>query len=290
MMYLQSFSARLAVMIISLIMLTAVLCSALTVTPLKAEQPLIIFAAASLKNALDEISKRWQAEGGTKINISYAGSSRLARQILAGAPADIFISANQQWMDLLEKNGSLIRNSRIPLLTNRLVLISHQPLANPLPLTPGPDFKARLKGRKIAMAMVRAVPAGIYGKAALTSLGLWQTTRPHVIETENVRAALALVMSGEVAFGIVYKTDATTSNAPIAAKIPPASHPEIIYPAAQIRHQPETSESGMSHARKFLAYLQGPASAAIFTRHGFGVMPPPAPPELPGAKEAKADD
>ena len=164
----------------------------------------LVFAAASLKEALEEIAARWHAETGHEAVISLAGSSALARQIEAGAPADLFISANGAWIDLLEARDMVRPGSRRDLLTNQLVLIEHGADAAPLELDEPGVLDARLGEARLATALVDAVPAGIYAKAALQALGWWESAAPRLAQADNVRAALALVATGETPLGIVY--------------------------------------------------------------------------------------
>ena len=212
-----------------------VLAAALSLTatgPLAAEE-VVVFAAASLKTALDRVAADWEAETGHTVTISYAGTGQLAQQILQGAPADIFLSAAETWMDEVEKAGLVLDGLRRDLLGNRLVLVAHGKGAAPVVIGPGFDLAARLGDGKLAMALVEAVPAGQYGKAALTSLGLWEAIAPSVAQSDNVRAALALVAAGEAPYGIVYATDAAAEdNVSIAGTFPAGSHPPIRYPAA----------------------------------------------------------
>ncbi|NDV98347.1 molybdate ABC transporter substrate-binding protein [Salipiger sp. PrR002] len=228
-----------------------------------------VFAAASLKNAMDEIKAAYEAGSDDKITVSLAGSSALARQIQQGAPADIFISANEPWMDTLEAEGLLEPGTRSDLLRNSIVLIAHGNDAAPVEIDPGLDLQALLEGGRLAMALVDAVPAGIYGKAALESLGLWQQTAPDVAQADNVRAALALVSTGEAPLGIVYATDAAADdNVSVIGTFPEDSHPPIIYPVADIATRDTPAESA------FLDYLHGPEARAAFERQGFVVAGP----------------
>ena len=226
-----------------------------------------VFAAASLKNALEEVAHGFERETGHTVRISLAGSSALARQIELGAPADLFISANEAWMDRLQERGRIAATTRSDLLANRLVLIAHGADAAPVALTPGADLAGRLGNGRLAMALVDAVPAGIYGKAALTRLGLWEGLAPHVAQADNVRAALALVALGEAPLGIVYATDAQAEpRVSIVAAFPEDSHPPIRYPVAIVtgHERPETLA--------FLDHLHGPTAAAIFAAQGFTVL------------------
>lgn len=226
-----------------------------------------VFAAASLKNALDEVAEGFAETGGGLVVISYAASSALARQIQQGAPVDVFISASPQWMDLLERDGLIAPGSRFDLLGNRLTLIAHGgPSQSPLAIAPGMDLAGLLGGDRLAMALVDAAPAGIYGKAALQSLGVWDAVAPKVAQTDNVRAALALVVRGEAPFGIVYATDAAAAQGvAVLGEFPAETHPPIVYPAAQIAARGRGGDA-------FLAYLRDPAAHAVFKRHGFAVV------------------
>jgi len=220
-----------------------------------------VFAAASLKTALDEALRTFEAQTGIEADVSYAGSSVLARQIALGAPADLFISANVAWMDQLDQQGLIAPQTRQHLLGNRLVVVAHGQDAAPLPTLEG--LHARLSGGKLAMALIEAVPAGIYGKAALERAGLWADLAPDVAQTDNVRAALALVATGAAPLGIVYATDARAeTRVSTVHKITPALYPPITYPIALI-------DGAGAQARTLLSYLGGPDAAAIFDAHGF---------------------
>lgn len=227
----------------------------------------LVFAAASLKNAMDDVAAHWSGATGHEATISYAGSAALARQIEQGAPADVFISANEEWMDALEADGLVEAGTRVNLLGNSLVVIAHGHLTGPIPLAPRFDLAGWLGDRKLAMALVDAVPAGLYGKAALQNLGVWEAVRPKVAQTDNVRAALALVATGEAPFGIVYATDASAeTRVGIVGAFPEDSHPPIVYPAAAIagRDNPLASD--------FLAFLRSDTARAAFERQGFRVL------------------
>ncbi|MGR3803296.1 molybdate ABC transporter substrate-binding protein [Marinibacterium profundimaris] len=236
--------------------LLAMAAAALLALPAAAET-VTVFAAASLKTALDEIAAGYSARMGDDVTVSFAGSSALARQIQAGAPADVFISANTDWMDRLEAEGRIAAGTRSDLLGNSIVLIAH----GEVPATD--DIAAALAQGRIAMALVEAVPAGIYGKAALTHMGLWDRVQTRVIQADNVRAALAFVALGEAPRGIVYATDAAVEpRVSVLATFPPDSHPPIVYPAAL------TADAG-PEAAAFLDYLKGPEARAVFDRLGF---------------------
>lgn len=235
-----------------------------------AADEIVVFAAASLKNALDDISADWTKASGNKVRISYGGSSNLAKQIQQGAPADVFISANVEWMDTLQKDNLVDAASRRILLRNRIVLIANGRSADKIEIKNGFDLAGLLKDGKLAMAMVDSVPAGIYGKAALTSLGVWDAVSPKVAQSDNVRAALALVARGEAPFGIVYATDAAASdNVTVVGTFPEQTHPPIIYPAAVVAES-KTKPAATS----FLDFLVTKDAKQIFEREGFSVIEP----------------
>jgi len=226
-----------------------------------------VFAASSMTNAMAEIEQGFETETGHDLSVSLAGSSALARQIQQGAPADVFISANPGWMDALEADGLLAPDTRFDLLGNRIVLIAHDSPAQPVKITPDLDLASLLAGGKLAMASVDAVPAGIYGKAALEHLDLWNSVAPQVVQTKNVRAALALVALGEAPFGIVYATDAAADNrVRVVGEFPQDSHPPIVYPAAGIAGRDSKA------AADFITFLQSPKARAAFARQGFAVI------------------
>lgn len=227
-----------------------------------------VFAAASLKNALDTAVAGYEAKTGQEIAVSYAGSSALAKQIEAGAPADIFFSADLDWMDYLEKKDLIDPASRVTLLGNTLVLVA--PKDSTASLEIGPDFplaEALGSDGKLAMATVASVPAGKYGKAALEKLGVWSAVEPHVAQADNVRAALAFVAKGEAPFGIVYGTDAHAEPAvKVVAVFPEDSHPPIAYPIA-------LTKTGTSpEARAFLDFLRSPEARPAFEGQGFAIL------------------
>jgi len=230
---------------------------------------IVVFAAASMTNAMADIEQGFESATGHDLVVSLAASSALARQIQQGAPADVFISANPNWMDVLAADGLLVAGSRVDLLNNRLVLIAHGPEGESLSLGPNLDLVSLLGGGRLAMALVDAVPAGMYGKAALDHLGLWSNVEASVAQTDNVRAALALVARGEAPYGVVYATDAVAENkVSVVATFPAESHPPIVYPAAVLtgRNSPPV--------RAFMEYLLGPAARLAFERQGFAVVPP----------------
>lgn len=244
--------------------------------PARAAEPVVIFAAASLKNALDEASALWTKESGKTARISYAGSNALAKQIEAGAPADLFISADEAWMDYADKAGAIRPGSRFDVLRNALVLIAPAGAnagADPrIALAPdlGTTLAKALACGKLAMANTEAVPAGKYGKAALEKLGGWDAVKGQVAQAENVRAALLLVARGEAPLGIVYATDAAADRSvQVVATFPTDSHPPIVYPAAL------TKDSKNADAGRFLAFLRSAPARAAFERQGFTVIGAP---------------
>lgn len=241
------------------------ICLALIAQPALAQArgPLVL-AAASLQESLTDAADAWARSGHARPVLSFAASSALARQIESGAPADLFISADEDWMDSVAKKGLLAPKSRISFLANRLVLIA--PVASKARLVIGPRFPlARALGNgRLAMADPDAVPAGKYGKAALEKLGVWPSVSARVANAENVRAALALVERGEAPFGIVYATDAQASpKVKVLGTFPANTHAPITYPIARLK----TSTS--KDAEGFRRFLVSAAGKRIFARHGF---------------------
>jgi molybdate transport system substrate-binding protein len=228
------------------------------------DKSLTMFAAASMKNALDDIDAAFAAKTGVKIVASYAASSALAKQIEQGAPADLFVSADTDWMDYAISRKTIDEPTRINLLGNSIVLIAPKDskIDN---VTVGPGLNlAKLAGDgKIATGDVQAVPVGKYAKAALEKLGAWQAAAPKFAMAESVRAALTLVARGEAVLGIVYATDAKVEpGVKVVGAFPADSHPAIIYPvAATMIAKPEAAD--------YLAFLRSPAAKAIFERYGF---------------------
>lgn len=234
-----------------------------------AQEKVTVFAAASLKNALDAVNAAWQAETGASAAISYAASSALARQIEAGAPADVFVSADLDWMNYLAERNLINEGSSVRLLGNRIVLVAPADAAVETQITAGFDLLKLLDGGKLAMGNVDAVPAGKYGKAALETLGVWTSVAPKVAQAENVRAALALVSTGEAPLGIVYQTDAVAEpKVKVVGVFPENTHPPIIYPAAL------TADAKTDGATAFLDYMQSPKAKTLFQAQGFSVVPP----------------
>jgi molybdate transport system substrate-binding protein len=229
----------------------------------------LVFAAASLKNALDEIAAQWQRETGKKAAISYAASNTLIKQIEQGAPADIFISADLDWMDYGEQKGLIKTETRSNLLGNRIVIVAPKDSSVSISIQPGFDLAAALKGGRLAMGNVEAVPAGKYGKAALEKLGAWDGVKDKLAPTESVRAALLLVSRGEAPLGIVYQTDAASDPAvKVVGVFPENSHPPIIYPIAL------TKATSNPEGEAFLKYIRSPAARPAFARQGFSVFFP----------------
>jgi len=221
-----------------------------------------IFAAASLETALGEIVRDYGDRASSPLKLVVGASSAMARQIAQGAPADIFISADRDWMDWLEARHGLVAGSRRDLLSNRLVLIAPRGSDVRLALAPRSDLATALGTGRLAIADPQAVPAGRYAHAALSGLGLWSQVRDRLAPAENVRSALAYVARGEAPLGIVYATDAAIeSRVRVVATFPVSSHPPIVYPAALVRASPG--------GRAVLDYLGGAAAQAIFRRQGF---------------------
>ncbi|WP_106751609.1 molybdate ABC transporter substrate-binding protein [Pannonibacter carbonis] len=225
-----------------------------------------VFAAASLKTVLDEINAAYQVAGGGRVTVSYGGSSALARQIEQGAPADVFFPAAADWMTRLQEGGLIREASRIDLLGNSLVLVAHGADAAKTEINAGLDLVSMLGDEKLAMALVDSVPAGIYGKSALTSLGLWPSVEARVVQSNNVRIALSLVASGDAPFGIVYASDAKAeSNVSVVGTFPAGSHAPIVFPVA-------LTADAKPEAEAFLAFLLGASARAAFERQGFKVL------------------
>jgi molybdate transport system substrate-binding protein len=229
----------------------------------------LVFAAASMKNALDEVAAQWQRETGKKVVISYAASNTLIKQIEQGAPADIFISADLDWMEFGEQHGLIKVESRSNLLGNRIVLIAPKASTFTVAITPRFDLAGALKGGRLAMGNVDAVPAGKYGKAALEKLGVWDGVKDKIAQADNVRAALLLVARGEAPLGIVYQTDASSDpTVRIVGTFPEDSHAPITYPVAL------TKTSSNPDAQAFLSYIRSAAAKPAFERQGFTVLGP----------------
>jgi molybdate transport system substrate-binding protein len=245
----------------------AVLALLLSPCGVKAQPPaLTVFAAASLTDAMKQVADAYRAKSGASITLSFGASSTLAQQINQGAAADIFMSADADWMDFLQKNGRIADGSREDLLGNELVLVAGND-AKPAPkIAPHFDLAGALGDGKLAMADPASVPAGKYGKAALIALGVWDSVAPKVAQAENVRVALEYVARGEAPYGIVYATDAKIAPVKIAGVFPENSHAPIVYPVALTR-------TAAPAAREFLTFLSGPQARTIFERAGFTVHP-----------------
>jgi molybdate transport system substrate-binding protein len=240
----------------------------LCAAPAAKADDILVFAAASLKNALDEAAALYQQQGGDKVKVSYAASSALAKQLESGAPADIFISADLGWMDYAQQRHLIKPETRKNLLGNRLVLVA--PASSEVTVEIKPDFPlaALLKGGRLAMADPDAVPAGKYGKAALEKLGVWSSVEAKVARAENVRAALFFVSRQESPLGIVYQTDAAADKGvKIVASFPEDTHPPVVYPIAL------TAAGKDAGAARFLGFLESPAAKPIFEKQGFTVLP-----------------
>ena len=247
---------------------TAALACALPVGPAIAQShDVLMFAAASLKNALDDVNAQFEKDTGKHANISYAASSTLAKQIENGAPADIFISADLDWMDYLAQRKLIKPDTRKNLLGNELVLVAPKDGAAPVKIEVGFPLAKLLAGGKLAMADTSAVPAGKYGKAALEKLGVWSSVESQIAQAENVRAALALVARKEAPFGIVYQTDAAAEpGVKIVGVFPEDTHPPIIYPIAL------TVGSTNLDAASLLGYVESPEAQPLFEKQGFSVL------------------
>jgi molybdate transport system substrate-binding protein len=227
----------------------------------------VVFAAASTTNAVTEIGQMFTAKSGTAVKSSFASSSTLAKQIEQGAPAQIFISADQKWADYLDQKKLLAAGSRSNLLGNSLVLIAPSDTKSPdLKIEQGFDLVAALQGGRLSVGDPDHVPAGIYAKEALTNLGVWPVLEPRLARQNDVRAALALVERGEAPFGIVYSTDASVSKGvKVIGTFPASSHKPVSYPVALVAGHDTPA------AKAFLEFLKSPAAKAVFKKYGFVV-------------------
>lgn len=227
-----------------------------------------VFGAASLKNALDDAGKAFTAQSGIAIRASYAASSALARQIEAGAPADLFASADLEWMDYLAKKNLIRSNTRVNLLGNRLVLIAPRDAKeSAVAFTPEAFAKALGPDGRLATGEVNSVPIGKYAKVAFEKLGLWGAVQPRLAPSDNVRAALLLVSRGEVPLGVVYESDARSDpGVKVVGVFPADSHPPVVYPFAV------TTDAKGEGAQRFLDYLQSTAAKPFFEAQGFSVI------------------
>ncbi len=234
------------------------------------DRSITVFAAASMKNALDEVDALFTKQKGIKVVVSYAASSALMKQIEQGAPADVFLSADLDWMDYGAARNLIKNDTRESLLGNRLVLIAPKDSKiDHVTIAPGFNLAALAGNGRIATGDVRAVPAGLYAKAALEKLGIWSSVESKMAMAENVRAALVLVARGEAPLGIVYETDAKVDpGVKIIGVFPEDSHPPIIYPVA-------LTKDAKPDAAQYLAFLSTPDARAIFERYGFRALARP---------------
>lgn len=231
---------------------------------------LLVFAAASLNESLTQVSQDFEQATGNKVKLNFASSATLARQIELGAPADLFISANQQWMDYLAGKNVLDDSSRIDLLHNRLVLIAPANSKRAaITLTPGFPLAKLLGKQHLAVGDPDSVPAGIYAKEALQQLGLWPSVERRLASAADVRSALEYVIRGQAPLGVVYLTDAiSTDKVKVIGTFPDSSHAPIVYPAALT-----VQGSKLPAAQALLKFLQAPAATAVFEHHGFHTSP-----------------
>ncbi|HEX4272813.1 MAG TPA: molybdate ABC transporter substrate-binding protein [Rhizomicrobium sp.] len=228
--------------------------------------PLTVFAAASLTDSLKAVADAYKAKTGESITLSFGASSTIARQIEQGAPAEIFMSADTDWMDYLAKGGHIMDGTRKDLLGNQLVLVAASD-ARPAPrIAPHFDLAGALGDGRLALADPSSVPAEKYGKAALTALGVWDSIAPKVAQAENVRVALEYVARGEAPYGIVYATDAKVApSVRVVGVFPENTHPPIVYPVA-------LTKTASPAAQSFLTFLEGSEARAIFEKAGFTVL------------------
>jgi molybdate transport system substrate-binding protein len=242
----------------------AVLCGVALSPALAQDKGLVVFAAASMKNALDDVDTAFTARTGVKVVASYAASSTLAKQIEQGAPADIFLSADTDWMDYATARKNINEPTRINLLGNSIVLIAPKDSKiDNVTIAPGFDLAKLAGDGRIATGDVKSVPSGKYAQAALEKLGAWQAAEPKFAMAESVRAALTLVARGEAALGIVYSTDARVEpGVRIVGTFPADSHPAIIYPVA-------ATTTAKAEAGDYLAFLRSAAAKAILEKYGF---------------------
>ena len=239
----------------------------LAATPAVAQSgDIVFFAAASLKTALDRIAADWQAKTGKKVVFSYAASSTLSKQMEAGAPAQLFASADLDWMDYAQSKGLIKTDTRRTLLGNRLVLIAPADKAKPVEIKPGFDLAGLVGDGRLSVGQIASVPAGKYAKTALEKLGAWAGVEPKLAQAESVRAALAFVARGETPYGIVYATDAKAEpKVAVVGVFPEDSHPPIVYPFA-------LTPSAGPDAAAFLASLSEPAAVKVFEAEGFSIL------------------
>lgn len=257
------------------IAMSLVLLAAVSAAPSRAEYAVRVYAAASLTNALTEISEDWHRAGHPKPTMVFAGSPALAKQIEHGAPADVFASADGAWMDHLARRGKIEPASRVDLLGNELVLVAPKGRGFPVTLDRAFDLPAAFEGR-LCTGEPAVVPAGTYAKQALAAFGWWPTLSPRIVGTEDVRTALAFIERGECDLGIVYATDAAISTkVEVVARFPAGTHDTIVYPVAIV------SGAG-PQGRSFLDHLRSDAAQQVFRRHGFTTGPRPQETGVPG--------
>jgi molybdate transport system substrate-binding protein len=238
----------------------------------RAQTSITVFAAASLKNALDEANAAFTKHAGVKVVVSYAATSALAKQIEAGAPADVFLSADLRWMGYAAERKLIKPDTRVNLLGNALVLIAPKnSKVDNITIGKGFDIAALAGSGRIAIANVESVPAGRYAKAALQSLGAWPAAETKLAMAENVRAALAFVARGETPVGIVYATDATVEpNVKVIGTFPDGSNPPVVYPVAA------TATTTKPEVARYLAFLRSREAKAVFERYGFSFLAQPS--------------
>jgi len=228
-----------------------------------APRGVLVFAAASLANVLGDLDKAFTARTGVRVTSSLAASSTLAKQIEAGAPADVYFSADLQWMDYLQQRGLLQAGSRQDVVGNSLVLIAPASSTLQVSIGPGFDLPRLLGAGRLAVADPDSVPAGIYAREALVKLGVWGSVVPRLVRAENVRAALEYVARGDAPLGIVYRTDALVEKrVRVVGVFPTDSHPPIVYPVALTRRADQA-------AARYLAFITSPDAQPIFRKWGF---------------------
>jgi molybdate transport system substrate-binding protein len=242
-------------------------CGVAATTSVAQEKGPTVFAAASMKTALDEVDTLWTKKTGKTVSVSYAASSALAKQIEQGAPADVFISADLDWMDYLDKKGLIRSGTRANALGNTLVLIQAKGAAQPVKIAAGFPIADLVGDGKLATGDVRSVPVGKYAKAAFEKLGVWSAIEPKIAGAENVRVALQLVAREEAKYGVVYGTDAASEpKVAVVGTFPADSHPAIVYPFGI------TKDSTSKDAADYLAFLRGPEAAKVFESQGFSIL------------------
>jgi molybdate transport system substrate-binding protein len=246
---------------------TAIAAIVLATAPVAAHAAdLTVFAAASLTNALQQVADSYKARSGKTVALSFAASSALARQIEASGGADMFISADKDWMDYLDNKGLIAHATRKDILGGHLVLVAPATSTVQLKIAPHFDLMGALAGGRLAVADPDSVPAGKYARTALTTLGVWSSVVDHLVQAENVRVALAYVARGEAPLGIVYSTDAAAEpKVKVVGEFPDNTHQPIVYPAALTR-------DAKPDAQAFLDYLKGPEANTVFSKAGFVIL------------------